>query len=368
MNVFGGAYKGKRVLVTGHTGFKGSWLTEWLLELGAEVAGFSNGIPSKPSHFEELKTPSRIRHHVGDVRDLAALQEVFNDFKPQVVFHLAAQAIVRASYEDPKSTFDVNVGGTVNVLECMRGAPSLEASVIVTSDKCYENVEWEFGYRETDHLGGHDPYSASKACAEITFSAYARSFFTQDRARIASARAGNVIGGGDWAKDRIIPDCVRAWSQGKPVMLRNPQSTRPWQHVLEPLSGYLWLGAQLLQSKPQIAGEAFNFGPPASVNQPVDALIAEMKKTWSAGNWTMDPSAAAEKSSKKEAGLLKLNCDKALHRLGWEPTLEFPETALMTGEWYKKYYESPTSAPELTRSHIQKYQRLAFERGRVWIQ
>ena len=365
MNAFQGAYRGKRVLVTGHTGFKGSWLCEWLLGLGAEVAGYSVDVPSNPSHFEILKLSERLTHRMGDVRNAASLTQFIQEFKPEIVFHLAAQALVRKSYDHPADTFETNLMGTVRVLDAIRSVTSVKAAVFITSDKCYENVEWEYGYRETDRLGGQDPYSASKACAEIAFSSYARSFFASpDSARIASARAGNVIGGGDWAVDRIVPDCVRAWSAGKDVSIRNPSSTRPWQHVLEPLSGYLMLGAALLKSKEEVRNESFNFGPPADVTQSVDQLIREVQKTWKNANWKQEGPAP---SAKKEAGLLKLNCDKAWHRLSWEPTLKFEESIRMTAEWYLAAQKDPALAAEITRTQIGEYARFATERKRAWV-
>ena len=230
-------YQGKRVLVTGHTGFKGSWLSMWLLELEAKVAGFSKYIPTEPSAFEVMDLPSRLQDFRGDVRNIEELRNIFREFRPQVVFHLAAQPLVRDSYQEPKLTFETNVLGTINVLECIRESSIVEAAVIITSDKCYENVNWEWGYREVDRLGGEDPYSASKACAELAFRTYAYSFFNRGKdAWLATARAGNVIGGGDWAKDRIVPDCMKAWYSREVPVIRKPEATRPWQHVLEPLS------------------------------------------------------------------------------------------------------------------------------------
>ncbi len=363
--VFGDAYRGRRVLVTGHTGFKGSWLCEWLLSVGAEVAGFSKDIPSRPSHFEAIGLSSRLRRDErGDVRDLAGLRDVFGAFQPEVVFHLAAQALVRDSYDDPKGTFDTNVGGTVNVLECLRSAPSVRSAVLVASDKCYENREWEFGYRETDPLGGKDPYSASKGAAEIVFASYARSFFGDKGACcVASARAGNVIGGGDWAKDRIVPDLARSWSAGTKAEIRSPKSTRPWQHVLEPLGAYLWLGAELLRSPGGVAGESFNFGPGADSARTVSELIEELVKTWAGSGIFIDTSAVGHR---KEARLLHLSCDRAQARLSWLPTLVFAESGRMTAEWYRDYYATPTRARDLTARHLAEYQRLAAERGRAW--
>ncbi len=357
-------FRGKRVFVTGHTGFKGSWLTRWLLHLGAEVGGFSLYIPSEPSHFEKLGLKNKIRHYDGDVCDIGQLSSAVSEFKPEIFFHLAAQPIVRRSYEERKITFDTNVGGTVNVLEAILSEHSVRSAVIITSDKCYENVEWEYGYRETDRLGGKDPYSASKACAEIVFSSYARCFFSDpSSARIATARAGNVIGGGDWAQDRLIPDLMRSWSRSEEAVLRNPQSTRPWQHVLEPLSGYLWLALCLGKgSATSLSGEAFNFGPHGWMNHNVGTVTADMSKYWQQRRWKKE----GDLSSKKhEAGLLKLNCEKAQTRLGWMPSLNYEECVRFTAEWYRNYYAGDL-AEALTLGQIQEYEKLGAERQCVW--
>ncbi len=364
MKQFRDTYQGRRVMVTGHTGFKGSWLTQWLLDLGAEVAGFSLYIPSTPSIFEVLGLERRINHYIGDIRDGAEVLAAFNDFKPEILFHLAAQAIVRVSYDEPKLTFDTNLGGTVNVLEAMRMTASLKTGVFITSDKCYENVEWEYGYREDDPLGGKDPYSASKACAEIAISSYARSFLISQKKRIASTRAGNVIGGGDWAKDRIVPDCVRAWASNEVPIIRHPSATRPWQHVLEPISGYLWLAAELDRGRNGLVGEAFNFGPDADVNQQVSCLIDEMRNTWHGHYWQQDSVIGEFKS---EAGLLKLCCDKSLHRLGWQAVLRFHETVEMTAQWYKSYYDGTIDMSKLTTQQLAAYVQLGAERKAPWI-
>lgn len=361
--MFSGLYSGKRVLVTGHTGFKGSWLCQWLSQLGAQVAGFSLYLPSEPSNFAVLRLDDRIMDRRGDIRDLAALTAALQSFQPEVVFHLAAQSLVRASYEEPKTTFDTNLGGTVNVLEAIRATPSVQVAVMITSDKCYENVEWDYGYRETDRLGGKDPYSASKACAEIAISAYYRSFLEASAKRMASARAGNVIGGGDWAKDRIVPDCAKAWSSNVAATVRNPGATRPWQHVLEPLSGYLWLGAKLIEGQDGLSGEAFNFGPAGEVNQPVSYLIGEMAKVWGDASWKVNAEAPAGKS---EAGLLKLCCDKALQRLGWKATLTLDETIGLTAGWYRDFYAGGANMIDVTDAQIQDYQKLALQRGAPW--
>lgn len=365
-NLFDGVYKNRKVLVTGHTGFKGSWLTLWLKQLGAEVTGYSAYLPSKPCNFEVMRLEKQINHVQGDVLDIRRLGETFKKNKPQMVFHLAAQPIVRKSYDDPKRTFDTNVGGTVNVLECIRRSPSVKAAVIITSDKCYRNVEWTWGYRENDALGGDDPYSASKACAEIVVNSYVKSFFSDDgaRAKVATARAGNVVGGGDWAADRIVPDCVRSWAAGRSAVIRNPSSTRPWQHVLEPLSGYLLLGAALYSSG-ALNGEAFNFGPEQKTNESVAKLIGAMSSCWSEARWERYK---GKNSGKKESSLLKLSCDKALNLLHWRSALPFDETVALTAEWYKKYYAGRGRADmgRYAVGQIESYIEKAVERGIPW--
>ena len=360
---FNNFYCDKRVLVTGHTGFKGSWLTLWLLQLGAKVAGFSAYLPSDPCNFEVLGLEKMIGHVVGDIRHLHELKQVFDDFQPEIVFHLAAQPIVRKSYNDPKLTFDTNVGGTVNILECIRTTESVKGAVIITSDKCYRNVEWSWGYRENDSLGGGDPYSASKACAEMAINSYCQSFFSKESGvSVASTRAGNVIGGGDWAENRIIPDCVRAWSEDEKAIIRSPQSTRPWQHVLEPLSGYLWLGA-LLASDHKISGEAFNFGPREDVIQPVSSLIAAFQKYWEEAQWEVRD----ETFTNKESRLLKLCCDKALSILNWRAILSFEESVEFTASWYRKFYIGQYDMVEFSKQQIEKYCLLAAERSTEWV-
>lgn len=361
--LFLGAFRGKRVLVTGHTGFKGSWLCEWLLELGAEVAGFSIGLPYSPCHFEQLDLARRIRHFEGDIRVPSAIQKVFQEFQPEVVFHLAAQSLVRRSYDEPHLTIETNAMGTANVLEAIRKNPEVKAAVLITSDKCYLNVGWEYGYRETDTLGGEDPYSASKACAEMIAYTYIHSYFSDSqKTRIATARAGNVIGGGDWAENRIVPDCMRAWRSGIPAEIRNPHHTRPWQHVLEPLSGYLWLGARLLQAPQHLHAEAFNFGPNNVNNQTVSALVSEMKKHWNEVRWETPPS---PKSAVAEAPLLQLNCDKALQRLSWCPVLSYEDGIRLTVEWYRSF-KKENSVQSLTAGQIAYYQEKARQAHLPW--
>jgi CDP-glucose 4,6-dehydratase len=364
MEILNNIYNGKKVLVIGHTGFKGSWLSVWLLQLGAILTGYSLDTPSNPSNFEVLRLENKLKHFSGDIRDLDYLKQVFNEVKPEIVFHLAAQAITRRSYDIPQETFFTNLGGTVNVLECIRSSQSTKAAVIITSDKCYQNVEWVWGYRENDKLGGDDPYSASKACAEIACHSYIKSFFSKgDAPKVATARAGNVIGGGDWAVDRIVPDCVRAFSTGKSLQLRNPNATRPWQHVLEPLSGYLWLGANLFQNAEKVAGESFNFGPLSDVHRSVENLIRDFATIWGNGKWHMSDDSTV---GKKEATLLKLNCDKALRYLNWHAVFSFEETVKMTANWYKAFYDGESDMYRFTVMQIEEYARLAQKQGLPW--
>jgi len=365
-NMFKNIYKNRRVLVTGHTGFKGSWLCSWLLDLGSTIGGYSLDIPTQPSHFEALGLANHIKHYTGNICDKNSLQQVMEEFRPEIVFHLAAQPLVRKSYENPVSTFKTNAIGTLNILDCLRNSPTVAVAVLITSDKCYENVEWLWGYRENDRLGGKDPYSASKACAEIISKTYMDSFFKEGGPNIATTRAGNVIGGGDWALDRIVPDCTRAWSEGKPVVIRNPSSTRPWQHVLEPLSGYLALGQKLFQGDARVKNQAFNFGPQAQVNQSVSELITAMTQFWSNAELNFQQ----ETNSKKpESTLLKLNCDKALQILGWEAILNFQETVRMTGEWYQKFYKhGPSSIQKITNEQIIEYFEKASKLNLSWTQ
>lgn len=364
--MFDNVYAGKRVLVTGHTGFKGSWLSAWLLSLGAEVAGFALEPPSEPANFTVLGLENRLKHYLGDIRDLNAVHTALQEFQPQVVFHLAAQALVRKSYAEPLETFDTNARGTMHVLEAVRRTPSVETILCITSDKCYRNDEWVWGYRETDPLGGCDPYSASKACAEITAHSWFNSYF-QNGPAAATVRAGNVIGGGDWAKDRIVPDCARAWDTGQTVEIRNPHATRPWQHVLEPLSGYLWLGACLLCNKAKpglpLNREAFNFGPGSEVNHTVAEVVDALAAHWTGFAWSTDSEAAR---GRKECTLLKLCCDKALACLDWRAVLDFSQTIALTADWYQAYYDYDVDMYAFSLGQIQTYQALARARGLTW--
>jgi CDP-glucose 4,6-dehydratase len=325
------SFKNKKVLITGHTGFKGSWLAFLLHEVGAEVIGFALPPTTTNSHFELLNLNKKIKHIEGDILNFELLSKTLEDFQPEFVFHLAAQAIVRASYEDPVHTFSTNIMGSVNLLEAVKNCDSVRSLVFVTSDKCYENVEWTWGYRESDQLGGHDPYSASKAAAELVFSSYSRSFFKlRKNLGAASARAGNVIGGGDWAEDRIIPDCIRAIVSDEPILLRNPAATRPWQHVLEPLSGYLLLATRLYED-PKKWSDSWNFGPStkevSTVQNVAEIIIQHLGK----GHIKI-----VETSGQvHEAQLLQLNCDKAHQILGWYPRWNSDQTLEATAIWYK---------------------------------
>lgn len=343
-------FRGKRVLVTGHTGFKGSWLSLWLHQMGAQVLGYALPPERDDDHFNLLGLAHKIEHVVGDIRDLAAVRQAFDRFQPEIVFHLAAQPLVRYSYAEPKLTFDTNVGGSVNILEAVRTTPSVRALVYVTSDKCYRNHEWIWGYRENDELGGHDPYSASKAAAELVFSSYQDSFFlTRAGFGAASVRAGNVIGGGDWALDRIVPDAIRALRADKPIALRNPNSTRPWQHVLEPLSGYLMIAARLLREPQRYAG-AWNFGPRGESIRTVQALAEAAARQWGGGKVQV----AQEANAVHEAGLLHLNCDKAHQLLGWHPLWDFERTVAETVQWYREV-TSGASALDVSSRQIRNY-------------
>lgn len=366
--MFSNTYKNKKVLVTGHTGFKGSWLTAWLNKIGAEVIGISKDIPTKPSMFEELKLEENIKHYLFNLNDLPRLKEVIVNEKPDFFFHLAAQPIVSISYTDPIDTISTNVLGTANILESFRFSNHRSTGVIITSDKAYDNVEQVWGYKESDLMGGKDVYSGSKGAAELIFKSYYNSFFKSSKSnlRVATARAGNVIGGGDWAKDRIIVDCMKAWSKKKIVEIRNPESTRPWQHVLEPVSGYLSL-AQKLFIDETLNGESFNFGPIAEQNYTVKHLIKNLSKYWHYKN-ADDSFMLVNDTSFHEAGMLKLNCDKALHYLKWKPTLNFTDTVKFTSEWYYDYYNIKENIFDKTINQINEYETLAREKGLIWME
>jgi CDP-glucose 4,6-dehydratase len=358
------AFGRKTVVITGHTGFKGAWLAAWLKQLGANVVGVALDPPSEPSHFAVANMADFITDLRVDIRNQAALEGAIVAAKPDFVFHLAAQALVRRSYDDPLETWQTNVLGTLHVLEALRKLDKPCTTVMITSDKCYDNVEWVWGYRETDAMGGPDPYSSSKGAAELAIRSYIKSYFPKEtsKVRIASARAGNVIGGGDWAPDRIVPDCVKAWSTSNTVVLRNPHSTRPWQHVLEPLSGYLSLAVALSQ-RPEMHGEPFNFGPPAQQNHSVLELVQQMALHWDLVRW-QDVSNSVV--GPYESRLLKLNCDKALHYLHWRAVMGFEDTVRMTSEWYCSYYQQPMKIAGITQMQIESYTAFAKQQGLSW--
>lgn len=364
--IFNDTFRGKKVLITGHTGFKGSWLTVWLAKLGADIVGYSNEIPTTPSLFETAGLAERIDHRLGDVRDLPLLMRTIEETKPDFIFHLAAQAIVSLSYTDPIGTLSSNIMGTANVLEALRLLNPDCTVIIVTSDKCYENVEWVWGYKETDAVGGRDIYSGSKGAAEVVFHAYHHSFFKRAdcRVRLATGRAGNVIGGGDWAKDRIVVDCMCNWSEGRSVELRSPSATRPWQHVLEPLSGYLTL-AERLSKDASLHGESFNFGPRAEQNHTVLQLMSDLSKHWDFAS-PEDAYRVTDNIPFHEAGLLKLNCDKALFHLQWQATLNYDEVVRLVGHWYFDHYRNNADMYALTLAQIQEYETLATDREVTW--
>lgn len=360
--MFDDIYKGKRVLVTGHTGFKGSWLCLWLQKLGANICGYSLEPETSPSHFELIQLS--VQSEIADIRDYDRLHKALVEFRPEIVFHLAAQAFVRRSYKAPLETFNTNIIGTANVLEACRQVDSVRAVVNITSDKCYENKEWVWGYRESDPMGGFDPYSASKGCAELVISSFRSSYFqssTKGRsmsALTASARAGNVIGGGDWGEDRLIPDIMRAIASREPVVIRNPQSTRPWQHVLEPLSGYLVLGQRLLEGETEYAG-AWNFGPRDGESLSVAEVTEQIKDRWNAFSYTTQ----AQSSPLHEARLLKLDCSKARTELQWSPTWEAQTAINKTVDWFKFYYESQKIVSE---HQLRDYIADAELQGQPW--
>jgi len=348
-------WSGKRVLVTGHTGFKGSWLSLWLQQNGANLCGIALDPPTKVNLFQDARVELGMQSVIGDIRDADMLKRTLAEHRPEIVFHLAAQPLVRSSYEDPLGTYSTNVMGTANVLEAARQIDSVRAIVVVTTDKCYENREWEWPYRETDRLGGYDPYSSSKACVELVVSTYRNSFFNPTEyirhgVAIASVRAGNVIGGGDWAGDRLVPDIIRAFMDERPVRIRNPHAIRPWQHVLEPLRGYLAIAESLCEEGPA-CGEAWNFGPDQSDAQPVEWIVQELAKLWGNGaQWEKEDGVQPH-----EAKNLKLDCSKAAARLGWRPELRLKDALAMTVVWYQARQQGQDMR-EFTTAQITQYQ------------
>ena len=369
--MFSNVYENKRVLITGHTGFKGTWLTSWLLKLGANLCGVSDKIPTKPSMFEVLQLERKIEHHLCDIRELESLREIVHGYQPDFLFHMAAQPIVSLSYEDPLETISTNVIGTANILEVLRSMANDCVAIFITSDKCYENVEWEWGYKETDHLGGKDIYSGSKGAAEVIFHAYQKSFFNSDNfnIKLSTVRAGNVIGGGDWAKDRIVVDCMTKWSKGETVELRSPAATRPWQHVLEPLSGYLTLGAKLCLSSGEslrnLHGGSYNFGPKSEQNRTVLDIMKDLSEYWEFAE-EFQAYTITDNIPFHEAGLLKLNCDKALFHLKWEANLNYKECVDLVSKWYVSFYKDECNMFNLTMNQIEKYENRAKTQGLVW--
>lgn len=364
--MFNNIYKDKKVLITGHTGFKGSWLSVWLLSLGAKVVGLSKDIPTNPSMFEELNLESKIKHYTEDIRNLDAITKIIEDEKPDFLFHLAAQAIVSTSYSNPIETISSNVMGTANIMHALKEINNKCTAIIITSDKAYDNVEQIWGYKETDQMGGKDIYSGSKGAAELIIKSYFNSFYTKKdcNVKIAIARAGNVIGGGDWAKDRIVVDCMQNWSEGKKVEIRSPKATRPWQHVLEPLSGYLNLG-QALYSDDSFNGEGYNFGPRAEQNRTVEDLLIDLSKYWNYSN-PNDSYEVTDNIPFHEAGLLKLNCDKALGYLNWQAALDYKDTIKFTSEWYYDFYKTDKNIYDKTVEQINEYESKARIRELEW--
>lgn len=367
MNSLIKTFQGKTVVVTGHTGFKGSWLSLWLSHLGANVIGISNTIPTDPSNFIASELSNKIIDKRIDITDFKKLNLLIDEYQPDFIFHLAAQSLVKTSYDTPLSTIKTNTIGSINVLEILRNYKKQIVVIMITSDKVYHNLEIEHAYSENDILGGKDPYSASKSMIEIAINAYLSSYFNNNfnKVRIGIARAGNVIGGGDWAINRIVPDCMKAWSNNKTVDIRYPKSTRPWQHVLEPLSGYLAFADNLSRSN-ENHGESFNFGPSNDQNHTVTELIQEMSKSWSSVKWR---DISKSYNHLHEASLLQLNCEKANKFLNWRPTLLFEETVSLTVDWYKNYYSNQTNSMfELSLKQIKEYSSLALNRSINWAQ
>lgn len=356
-------YSGKRVLITGNSGFKGSWLSQWLLHLGAKVSGLALEPPTSPSVFDQLELNKSIEFHHKDIRHYDSVKQVLSITKPEIIFHLAAQSLVRESYSIPIETVETNVMGTAYLLEAVRDLRLNTTVIIITSDKSYENREWLFGYREVDAMGGYDPYSASKGAAELITSSWRRSFFHPENferhgVKVASVRAGNVIGGGDWAKDRIVPDCIRSLQNKTTIQVRNPLATRPWQHVLEPLGGYLLLGAKLLTCENKdlsVFCDGFNFGPLIGSNKSVRHLVDEILINWGEGDWDYN-----KEDAMHEASLLNLTIDKAYHLLKWHPVWDFQTTINKTVAWYKMVYQEPEKARQYTEDQINEYQVQLF--------
>ncbi len=356
-NSFKNIYKGKKILVTGHTGFKGSWLSLWLKELGAEVIGYALEPNTQPSLFKILELEKEINHITGDIRDENHLKKVFKENKPDIVFHLAAQPLVRRSYKEPKLTYETNIIGTVNLFEAVRETPSVQVVLNATSDKCYENKECDYSYKETDAMGGYDPYSSSKGATELVISAYRNSFLKN--ISVSSARAGNVIGGGDWSEDRLIPDCIRYLVKDEKIIIRNPEAVRPWQFVLEPISGYLWLGA-LSWLNPKKYSEGWNFGPENEGNLSVENIVKKILELWGHGKYEINLD-----YSLHEAKLLMLDINKAKSVLNWQPVYKVITAIENTIEWYKAYYDN-NSMTEYSINALKRYSLKAKELNIEW--
>jgi CDP-glucose 4,6-dehydratase len=354
-------YPGKKVLVTGHTGFKGSWLTLWLIELGAEVIGYSLTPHTTPSFFNHLDLKKHITHFVGDIRDFDRLKHVVTAYKPDMVFHLAAQALVKPSYIDPRTTYETNIMGTVNLLEAFRSSDSLKAMINVTSDKCYENKEWIYSYRENEPMGGYDPYSSSKGCSELVTGAYRNSYFNLETFGVshdkglASARAGNVIGGGDWSDYRLIPDCVRALNNQEAIIIRQPKAIRPWQFVLEPLAGYLLLGASLWKDR-QSFSSAWNFGPYEDDIISVETIVQKLIRCWGEGEYRIEGEPVHH-----EAQLLKLDISKARYKLLWEPVYKIERAIQQTVNWYRDFYNNSEHIIDVSIEQIKQYCQTTYQ-------
>ncbi len=358
MEKFNNIFRNKKILITGHTGFKGSWLSLWLSQLGADLYGISVNVPTSPSNYQSSMVGEVINDIRIDIRDFEKLQKCVKEIQPDFIFHLAAQPLVNLSFENPLDTLKVNTIGTINLLESIRLNLKKCIAIFITSDKVYDNQEWGWGYRENDRLGGSDPYSASKACAELCISSYFRSYFkSSPKIKICSVRAGNVIGGGDWAVNRIIPDCIRSWLENKPVLLRNPKSTRPWQHVLEPLSGYLKV-AENLCNNPSLSGETYNFGPSSEQNKSVKELVESLSRFFPNSKYKI-----IEENShcSQESKLLKLNCDKSQHDLGWSPTLDLEQTLKLTSSWYNSFSSNPNNTREISIDQITYFSEITTQ-------
>ena len=360
---FNNKFKDKKVLVTGHTGFKGSWLSLWLKSLGADVCGIALDPKTEPSNFKAINLVEHIQDLRISILDYDKLEEAIFELLPDYIFHLAAQAIVKESYEDPLETWKTNLVGTLNLMEVLRKFEKKCNVILVTSDKCYKNKEWEWGYREIDELGGIDPYSASKAATEIAINSYINSYFADNNGPVSvcSVRAGNVIGGGDWSESRLLPDCIKSWSNNQTVILRNPNSTRPWQHVLEPLSGYLSLASQLNFDN-ELNGESFNFGPIDTEQRTVLNVVSEISQYWDKVKWEIE-----ENNELYESQLLRLNCDKAYKFLKWQPVMNFEQTIKYTSEWYQKFYKESEDMNEFTLKQIKDFTTLAKNKGLNWV-